>query len=78
VKFNCGPTPAERWEIKRKKQEERDRYLAKWHPIFAWFPTRVGSNDCRWLETIERRIRRDKVFSFILEIEFRPLKRKRA
>ena len=43
MKFNCGETSAE--GVKR---------LTKWHRWFAWCPTRVGSNDCRWLEWIER------------------------
>lgn len=27
----------------------------QWHPVFAWLPIRVGENDCRWLETVERK-----------------------
>lgn len=44
MKLNCGPT----WE-------ERVAAMGKWHPWFAWHPVRIGSHDCRWLETIERR-----------------------
>jgi len=47
MKFNCGPTQAER------RQQARDRFCV-WHRWFAWFPVRVGSGDCRWLETVER------------------------
>lgn len=43
MKFNCGPTSEER----RKAKEE-------WHPWFAWHPVRIGSGDCRWLETVDR------------------------
>lgn len=44
MKFNCGPTYA-----------EKEAMLCEWHPYFAWLPTRVAAGDCRWLETIERR-----------------------
>lgn len=44
MKLNCGPT----WE-------ERVTAMGKWHRWFAWHPVRIGSRDCRWLETIERR-----------------------
>jgi hypothetical protein len=44
MKFECGPTAAERIAAEQE-----------WHPSFAWFPIRVGSHDCRWLERIERR-----------------------
>lgn len=26
-----------------------------WHRWFAWRPVEVGKNDCRWLETVERK-----------------------
>lgn len=26
-----------------------------WHKIFAFLPVRVGPDDCRWLEFVERR-----------------------
>ena len=44
MKINCGPTAL-------------DQYNASllWHPWCAWRPVRIGSGDCRWLETIERR-----------------------
>jgi hypothetical protein len=44
MRFNCGPTAHEKRIARRQ-----------WHRWFAWFPVRVGSRDCRWLETIERR-----------------------
>lgn len=44
MKINCGPTPAQKFKA-----------LQEWHPFFALWPRRVGPNDCRWLEAIERR-----------------------
>ena len=44
MKFNCGKT----WEEKKAAKE-------KWHTWFAWYPVRIGSHDCRWLEAIERK-----------------------
>lgn len=44
MKFDCGPT----WE-------ETKARLSDWHPVYAWFPVRVGSHDCRWLEVVERK-----------------------
>jgi hypothetical protein len=39
MKFDCGPA-----------------YEKKvWHKWFAWHPVRLGSHDCRWLETLERK-----------------------
>lgn len=46
MKFNCGETLAE-----KKRLGQRHRW-------FAWYPVRVGSHDCRWLETVERRCER--------------------
>ncbi len=44
MRFNCGPTWAEQEAISKD-----------WHPFFAIWPRRVGSNDCRSFEWIERR-----------------------
>jgi hypothetical protein len=44
MKFDCGETTAE-WGERR----------SKWHKRYAWYPVRVGSHDCRWLEYVERR-----------------------
>lgn len=44
MKFNCGPSRAEKHDAKEK-----------WHKWFAWRPVRVASGDCRWLETLERK-----------------------
>jgi len=46
MKINCGPTFEERRDAKRQ-----------WHAWYAWHPVRIDSNDCRWLETIQRRQR---------------------
>lgn len=43
MKFDCGESA----------QEKLDR-VSKWHPWFAWYPVRVNSHDCRWLEMVER------------------------
>ena len=44
MKLNCGLSYAEKCEL-----------WEDWHPFFALWPRRVGSGDCRWLETIERK-----------------------
>lgn len=75
MKLNCGPTEQER------KQEARDRYC-HWHRWFAWFPVRVGSRDCRWLEFVDRRARFvGDVFMFEnapCQCEYRPLRKEAA
>ena len=48
MKIDCGPTP------KQRKQMRIDR-LGNWHTVFAIWPTRVGPNECRWMEEIERK-----------------------
>lgn len=44
MRIDCGETA-----------EEENRRLSEWHAWFAWHPVRVGSHDCRWLETIWRK-----------------------
>ena len=44
MKFNCGDKANERYW--------REHQWSKW---FAWFPVRVATKDCRWLETVERK-----------------------
>ena len=44
MKFNCGLT----------RIEKIDK-LGKWHNWFAWHPVRICSEDCRWLEKVERK-----------------------
>lgn len=48
MKFNCGPTKAEKRAIKEAK-------LKEWHKKFLWWPRRMGPRDCRWLEYVEYR-----------------------
>lgn len=61
MKWDCGPTAEEKREIRRKATIEKTRRMVaedeKWHDYFAFTPTRVGPRDCRWFETIERRVR---------------------
>lgn len=40
MKFDCG---------------RRHSRLTNWHSWFAWYPTRISGDDCRWLETVERK-----------------------
>lgn len=44
MRFNCGETA-----------EEKEARVTDWHRWFAWYPVRVASGDCRWLEYVERR-----------------------
>lgn len=46
MKFNCG-------RERIPAVIERAKHL--WHTWFAWYPVRVGRNDCRWLETVHRK-----------------------
>lgn len=52
MKFNCGLS----WS-------EKIKYWESWHSWFAWRPVRIGSRDCRWLETVERRWVWDKALA---------------
>lgn len=48
MKFNCGMTRAE-------AHREYAWTIAQWHDVFAFFPIRVGPEECRWLEVVQRR-----------------------
>lgn len=48
MKINCG-------RPRHQRREDAKAYLCCWHRWFAWFPVRVGRNDCRWLEYVERK-----------------------
>jgi hypothetical protein len=50
MKFNCGPSPADRVAA-------RIKYLENWHRYFAWFPVRVDDppDTCVWLQHVWRR-----------------------
>jgi hypothetical protein len=51
-----------KWDCDRRERERVARFKAKliaeseWHDVFAWLPVRVADGDCRWLETIQRRL----------------------
>lgn len=51
MKINCGPDKKE-WERRRRLKRIEE---SKWHRVFAWRPVRLGPDDCRWLEFVERR-----------------------
>ena len=51
MKFNCD----RRAEARRKAWIAKREAQKRWHPYFTWLPTRVGYDDCRWLEWIERK-----------------------
>lgn len=55
MKFNCGLTPAEKSFLRYEAEQKRIEYMINWHDWFAWYPVRVGSRDCRWLETVQRK-----------------------
>lgn len=44
MKFECG-----------KRSRLRFERLTRWHRWFALHPVKLGKEDCRWLETVERR-----------------------
>jgi hypothetical protein len=68
MKFNCGPSLYERLEARDKRRQE-------WHRFFALFPRRVGPNDCRWLEVIERKGYLWSCYGDWWEWKYRPLGR---
>lgn len=52
MKLECG-------KRKRLKQKAEERELLKkqeWHKFFAIWPRKIGNEDCRYLETIERKL----------------------
>ena len=51
MKFECG----KKARLKREAAERAAAKRAQWHPWFAWHRVKVGTEDCRWLETVERR-----------------------
>lgn len=48
MRFNCGPTLADRIEASNRRDQE-------WHWHFTLIPRRVGNNQCVWLERIQRK-----------------------
>jgi hypothetical protein len=58
MKFNCGLTWDEKFDLLWEEKKELERQVEEgggWHSWFAWYPVKVGSRDCRWLERVERR-----------------------
>lgn len=55
MKFNCGPSFAERYQAAYERKLDKRNRLQNWHSYFTWWPTRIGKGDCRWLEYIERK-----------------------
>lgn len=35
--------------------DKRHDRLTDWHRWFAWYSVRIGKNDCRWFEYVERK-----------------------
>lgn len=50
-----------RWHAEAAKWRDAHAKLFDWHRWFAWHPVRIGNNDCRWLETVERRFEYDNL-----------------
>lgn len=48
MRFNCDRLD--------DRAAARDEARARWHRWYAWRPVRVGKNDCRWFEWVERRV----------------------
>ncbi len=64
MRIHCGPSVGERNKLKLiQLKAEKDR-LDKWCPWFAWYPVRVGEDDCRLFETIERRYPNAYVYEY--------------
>ena len=71
MKFNCGVTPNEKCALAEKKIEDTVKFLQEWHDFFAWMPVRIGSGDCLWLETVERKCRCNIYIGNIFFSEYR-------
>jgi hypothetical protein len=54
MRFNCGPTAFEKFLAEHQLIRDGEHPYQQWHDHFAFFPTRVGNGDCRWLEIIQR------------------------
>ena len=44
MRFNCGPTPVEKYN-----------YYMNWHEFFAVLPVRVEDGSCRCFEMVQRK-----------------------
>lgn len=67
MRLNCGPT-------KEQAHAALTLRLCNWHRCFAWLPVRVGPNDCRWLEVVERKYAFvGRLFNTPLDPEYRAI-----
>lgn len=55
MRLNCGLSPETKRDLKKDREDKKFREAIQWHKWFAWYPVQIGDNDCRWLETVERR-----------------------
>jgi hypothetical protein len=56
MKFNCGPSPLVKEQLRKVRLEKKAEGLMRWHHWFAWYPVRIDENHCRWLEIVERKM----------------------
>ena len=64
MRIYCGPSKGVKQKARLiRLQAIRDR-VQRWRPWFAWRPVRLGEDDCRWMETIERRYRLAVVYEY--------------
>lgn len=57
MKFNCGLTRTEKVDLAWEEVKRLNREEQPWVKVFAWLPIRVGKQDCRWFEYVEKRSR---------------------
>lgn len=72
MRFNCGPTWAERRIL---KDEQTHKRLTQWHPFYCWLPRRVDDK-CVWLEWIQRKGRQEYCgysLTYIFQYRFNPI-----
>lgn len=51
MRFRCGRWRRLWYEFWKRRETNKE----EWHKWFALYPVKVGFEDCRWLETVERR-----------------------
>lgn len=56
MRLNCGPTREEREAKEAMDRQRRTAREMEWHDHFCWLPVRMSTGECRWLETVERRL----------------------
>jgi hypothetical protein len=54
MKFKCGPSEEE-LDKRNALFRAKVKIMENWHDHFAWWPVKMGTADCRWLETVQRR-----------------------